>query len=191
MNTKTDREIIQVGDLKFIKYIEATVLEDKVQEIADTIREDYHEKYPMFLVVMNGAFIYAADLIRKLDFPCELNFVRIKSYHGIESTGKIDIYMPPNIELKDRHIILVEDIIDTGNTMAAFLPELQKHNPASVRLSSILVKPDAHKHNIITHYPGFIIPNKFVVGYGLDYNGMGRNLKDLYQLYDSKNGDRH
>jgi hypoxanthine phosphoribosyltransferase len=177
------KEIIEVGDLSFIKYINARTIEEKVQEIADSIREDFHEKYPMFLVVMNGAFIYAADLIRKLDFPCELNFVRIKSYHGTESTGKIDIYMPPNLELKDRHIIIVEDIIDTGNTMAMFKPELETMGPASISLTSILVKPEAHKHDIVTDYPGFIIPNKFVVGYGLDYDGMGRNLKDLYQLY--------
>ena len=180
---KSEKDIVQIGDLSFKKYVPASDIEDKVQEIADAIREDFHEKYPMFLVVMNGAFIFAADLIRKLDFPCELNFVRFKSYHGTESTGKIDIYMPPNIDLKDRHLIIVEDIIDTGNTMAAFIPELKKYEPASIRLASILVKPDALKHDITTDYPGFIIPNKFVVGYGLDYDGMGRNLKDLYQLY--------
>lgn len=183
MSDTSSSEIIEVGDLKFIKYLDATVIEDKVQDIADSIREDFHEKHPMFLVVMNGAFIYAADLIRKLDFPCELNFVRIKSYHGTESTGKIDIYMPPNIDLKNRHLIIVEDIIDTGNTMAAFIPELMTYHPSSVSLTSILVKPEAHMHNIVTDYPGFMIPNKFVVGYGLDYDGMGRNLKDLYQLY--------
>ncbi|MBK8347561.1 MAG: hypoxanthine phosphoribosyltransferase [Saprospiraceae bacterium] len=182
MSNKKEQDVIQVGNLTFTKYINAAALEDKVQEIADSIREDFHEKYPMFLVVMNGAFIYAADLIRKLDFPCELNFVRIKSYHGTQSTGKIDIYMPPNIELKNRHLIIVEDIIDTGNTMASFIPELQSYGPASVSLTSILVKPEAHMHDIVTDYPGFVIPNKFVVGYGLDYDGMGRNLKDLYQL---------
>ena len=183
MSDKIDKEIVTINELSLIKYISAEEIEAKVQEIADSIREDFHEKYPMFLVVMNGAFIYAADLIRKLDFPCELNFVRIKSYHGTESTGEIDIYMPPNLDLKDRHIIVVEDIIDTGNTMAAFIPILQSHFPASVSLSSILVKPEAHKHDIVTQYPGFVIPDKFVVGYGLDYDGMGRNLKDLYQLY--------
>jgi hypoxanthine phosphoribosyltransferase len=183
MTEKIEDEIINIGDLSFIKYINADEIEAKVQEVADSIREDFHEKYPMFLVVMNGAFIYAADLIRKLDFPCELNFVRIKSYQGTESSGKIDIYMPPNLELRDRHIIIIEDIIDTGNTMAAFIPKLQNYNPASIPLTSILVKPEAHKHDIITQYPGFIIPKKFVVGYGLDYDGMGSNLKDLYQLY--------
>ncbi|MBK9734834.1 MAG: hypoxanthine phosphoribosyltransferase [Saprospiraceae bacterium] len=174
--------MIKVGDLSFSKFIDAADIEIKVQEIADSIREDYHEKHPMFLVVMNGAFIFAADMIRKLDFPCELNFVRIKSYHGTETTGKVDIYMPPNLNLQNRHLIIVEDIIDTGNTMAAFIPELKLHKPASLAITSILVKPEAHLHDFITDYPGFIIPNKFVVGYGLDYDGMGRNLKDLYQL---------
>ncbi len=186
MNTKHKPELIEVGDLTFVRYIAARDIEVKVQEIADSIREDFHEKYPMFLVVMNGAFIYAADLIRKLDFPCELNFVRIKSYHGTQSTGKIDIYMPPNIEITGRHIIIVEDIIDTGNSMTAFIKELEAQNPESISLTAILVKPEAHLHDLTTDYPGFIIPNKFVVGYGLDYDGMGRNLKDIYQLYHAQ-----
>lgn len=182
--TEVIQDIIEVGDLSFVRFISEDQIEDKIVEIAENIKADYHDKYPMFLVVMNGAFIFAADLIRKLDFPCELNFVRIKSYHGTESSGKIDIYMPPNLDLKDRHLVLVEDIIDTGNTMSAFLPELQSYNPASIKLTSILVKPEAHLHDIKTDYPGFIIPNKFVVGYGLDYNGMGRNIKHIYQLYN-------
>jgi hypoxanthine phosphoribosyltransferase len=182
MNTVDQDTSIQVGDLTFTKYIDAETIENKVQELAAAISRDLNDKYPMFLVVMNGAFIFAADLIRKLDFACELNFVRIKSYHGTESTGKIDVFMPPNIQLENRHLIIVEDIIDTGNTMAAFIPQLMTHNPLSVSLTSILIKPEAHQHDITTHYPGFIIPNKFVVGYGLDYDGMGRNLKDIYQL---------
>lgn len=177
------KEIIAVGDLRFTKYISALDIEQKVEEIADSIREDFHEKYPMFLVIMNGAFIFAADLIRKLEFPCELNFVRISSYHGTESTGTVTFSMPLQLDFKDRHIIVVEDIIDTGNTMAAFIPALMEQGPASVSLTSILVKKEAHRHPIKTDYPGFDIPNKFVVGYGLDYHGMGRNLKDLYQLY--------
>lgn len=177
------QEIIAVGDLQFTRYISAEDIEQKVEEIADSIREDFHEKYPMFLVVMNGAFIYAADLIRKLEFPCELNFVRISSYHGTESTGNVTFSIPTNVDFKDRHIIVVEDIIDTGNTMAAFIPALMELGPASVSLTSILVKKEAHRHLIKTDYPGFDIPNKFVVGYGLDYHGMGRNLKDIYQLY--------
>ncbi len=185
MNIEQKADIIEVGDLRFAKYIDASSIEEKVQEIADSLREDYHDKNPLFMVVMNGAFIFAADLIRKLQFPCELTFVRIKSYHKTESTGDVEIYMPPGIVVRDRHVIIVEDIIDTGNTMAAFLPELTKMNPASVRITAILVKQDAHLHNITTHYPGFVIPTKFVVGYGLDYDGMGRNLCDLYQLFQT------
>jgi hypoxanthine phosphoribosyltransferase len=180
-----DQEIVHIDDLSFVKYISHQEIQQKVNEIAVNLTLDYADKNPMFLVVMNGAFIFAADLIRQLSFSCELNFVRIKSYHGTESSGKIDIYMPPNINLRDRHIIIIEDIIDTGNTMAAFLPELWKHQPLSIALTSILIKPDAHLHHIVTKYPGFIIPNKFVVGYGLDYDGKGRNLKDLYQLFSS------
>ena len=183
-----DTNIIQIQDLSFIKYISESQLLDKIQQIADDIKANYHDKNPMFLVVMNGAFIFAADLIRKLDFPCELNFVRIKSYHGTESTGQVDIYMPPNIDLHNRHIIILEDIIDTGNTMVAFIPALQIHNPLSIAISSILVKPEAHLHDITVAYPGFVIPKKFVVGYGLDYNGLGRNLKDIYQLYTTDLG---
>ncbi|HRO08488.1 MAG TPA: hypoxanthine phosphoribosyltransferase [Saprospiraceae bacterium] len=175
-------KLVHIDDLSFSKYIKAKEIELKIEDIADAIREDFHDKYPMLLVVMNGAFIYAADLIRKLDFACELNFIRIKSYHGTRSTGKVDIFMPPNIDFKNRHVIIIEDIIDTGTTMSAFIPELEKCNPASISISSILVKPEAHVHEIDIRYPGFIIPNKFVVGYGLDYNGKGRNLQDIYQL---------
>ncbi|MCZ2100394.1 MAG: hypoxanthine phosphoribosyltransferase [Chitinophagales bacterium] len=178
----SQEQIVHIDDLTFVSYIDAKRIDAKIEEIADAMREDFHDKFPMLLVVMNGAFIYAADLIRKLDFPCELNFIRIKSYHGTKSTGKVDIYMPPNISFKDRHVIILEDIVDTGNTMAAFLPELKKSEPASIAISAILVKPDAHLFELDVKYPGFIIPNKFVVGYGLDYNGKGRNLKDIYQL---------
>lgn len=182
MNALEQDTTVKIGTLDFVKYLDAVRIEEKVAEMAAAISNDFKDKYPMFLVVMNGAFIFAADLIRKLDFPCELNFVRIKSYHGLESTGKIDVFMPPNISLENRHLIIVEDIIDTGNTMAAFIPQLMTYHPISISLTSILVKPDAHQHPIITHYPGFVIPNKFVIGYGLDYDGMGRNLKDIYQL---------
>lgn len=175
-------QLVHIDDLTFVKYIDVQAIDAKISEIADGIREDYHDKFPMFLVVMNGAFIYAADLIRKLDFPCELNFIRIKSYRGTESTGKVDIFMPPNIDFKDRYVIIVEDIIDTGNTMTAFMPELKRYEPAEIAITSILVKPEAHQHKIDIKYPGFNIPDKFVVGYGLDYNSKGRNLKDIYQL---------
>jgi hypoxanthine phosphoribosyltransferase len=173
---------IQIGDLQFVPYIHKAEIEKKVAEIAGNISQHYQEKVPLFLVVMNGAFMFAADLIRKLDFPAEVVFIRVKSYHGTQSTGEAKIYMPDDAELKDRHVIILEDIIDTGNSMSFLLPELQKKQPASLALTAILVKPEALQHDIAIDFPGFEIPNKFVVGYGLDYNGIGRNLEDIYQL---------
>lgn len=177
-----DTEKIQVSDLSFIGYINKDEIQAKVSEIAARLNEDYADKNPMFLVILNGAFIFAADLIRQFNHDCEVNFIRIKSYHNTESTGNVEIFMPHEIPFEGRHIVIVEDIIDTGNTMAAFLPLLQSKNPASVSICAFLVKPEAHMHDIKTEYPGFVIPKKFVLGYGLDYNGLGRNLADLYQL---------
>jgi hypoxanthine phosphoribosyltransferase len=178
---------ITIGDLHFVPYLTADMLQEKVSQMAGEISQKYHDKVPLFLVVMNGAFMFAADLIRKLDFPAELVFIRVKSYHGTQSTGKAQIFMPEDVEIKDRHVIIMEDIIDTGNSMSFLLPELQKMNPASLALTAILVKPEALQHNITIDFPGFEIPNKFVVGYGLDYNGIGRNLEDIYQLKTGEN----
>lgn len=182
--TKTEKkDIIKIDDLSFIKYIKASEIDSHIQTLASAITRDYHDKNPLFLAVLNGAFVFASDLVRKFDFICEISFARIKSYQGTQSTGNADIYLPHGLQIKDRHIILVEDIIDTGNTVAALLPILEKYEPKSISLAALLVKPEAHKHNINIDYPGIVIPNKFVVGYGLDYNEKGRNLPDLYQLY--------
>jgi hypoxanthine phosphoribosyltransferase len=179
MNVKNE---ITIGELTFTEYIHHTEIENKVLEIAENISKQYFGKTPLFLVIMNGAFMYAADLIRNLNFAAEVVFIRVKSYHGTESTGNIKIFMPEDVVIKGRHIILVEDIIDTGNSMSALIPELMKKKPESLALTSILIKPEAHLHKIKIDFPGMEIPNKFVIGYGLDYNGIGRNLKDIYQL---------
>ncbi|MFZ1705169.1 MAG: hypoxanthine phosphoribosyltransferase [Saprospiraceae bacterium] len=173
---------IQIGDLTFVEFISQEEILRKVEDIAHQISKEHHDKVPLFLVIMNGAFMFAADLIRKLDFPAELVFIRVKSYHGTESTGNIKIFMPEEVTLAGRHVIILEDIIDTGNSMSSLLPALEKMSPASLTLTAILVKPEAHQHDIPITYPGFEIPNKFVVGYGLDYNGIGRNLPAIYQL---------
>lgn len=183
MAQNTPTNLISIDDLRFVQYISEAEIQSKVRDIASEIASTFRDKNPVFLVVMNGAFIFAADLIRQFDFPCELSFVRIKSYHGTQSSGNIDVYMPPGLELSGRHVVIIEDIIDTGTTMAEFMPICEGLCPASISLSAILIKPDAHKVEIKTDFPGFIIPNKFVVGYGLDYNGQGRNFKDIYQLY--------
>ncbi|MEZ4909757.1 MAG: hypoxanthine phosphoribosyltransferase [Saprospiraceae bacterium] len=187
MSQNTITNIISIDDLRFSQYISESEIQSKVRDIAAEISMTYRDKNPVFLVVMNGAFIFAADLIRQFDFPCELSFVRIKSYHGTQSSGKIDVYMPPGLELSNRHVVIIEDIIDTGTTMAEFIPICEEMGPKSIALSAILIKPEAHKVDIKTDFPGFVIPNKFVVGYGLDYNGQGRNFKDIYQLYGEDN----
>ena len=173
---------IKIGDLTFEEYINHADIEKKVSQIAESISDRYHGKTPLFLVIMNGAFMFAADLIRHLNFAAEVVFIRVKSYHGTQSSGNINIYMPEDVDIKGRHIILLEDIIDTGDSMSALIPELLKKEPESLSLTAILIKPEAHQHEITIDFPGFEIPNKFVIGYGLDYDGIGRNLRDIYQL---------
>ncbi len=177
-----EKKEVKVDDLEFVEFISKAEIEEKISFMASSISNQYKNKVPLFLVVMNGAFMFAADLIRKLNFPAELVFIRVKSYHGTQSTGNAKIFMPEDVQIKGRHVIIMEDIIDTGNSMASLLPALEKMEPASLAITAILIKPDALQHEIKIDFPGFEIPNKFVVGYGLDYNGIGRNLEDIYQL---------
>ena len=141
-------------------------------------------KKPIFLCVLNGAFVFAADLVRQFSAACDISFIKLSSYEGLQSSGKIANLLGLDIDLNDRHLIIVEDIIDTGNTMYWFLQELKHYQPASVALATLLVKPEALQHNFPIPYTGFEIPNKFVIGYGLDYEGEGRNLPAIYQLVE-------
>jgi hypoxanthine phosphoribosyltransferase len=173
---------ITLHDLTFEPFISSHLIETKVTQIAHAISHDYVDSKPMVLVIMNGAFVYAADLVRHFEIQCDIEFINIKSYQGTESKGDAIIQWPDHINVTHRDLIIVEDIIDTGNTMAKLIPFLASKGPRSIAVTAILIKPDAAKHQIDVKYPGIIIPNHFVVGYGLDYNGLGRNLKDVYQL---------
>jgi hypoxanthine phosphoribosyltransferase len=173
---------ITLHDLTFEPFISEHLIETKVKQIALSISHDYADSKPMVLVVMNGAFVYAADLVRHFEIQCDIEFINIKSYKGTESMGDAIIQWPEHIDVTHRDVIIVEDIIDTGNTMAKLVPFLETKGPRSIAATAILIKPDAAKHSIEIKYPGISIPNHFVVGYGLDYNGLGRNLKDVYQL---------
>lgn len=175
-------KIKSVGGLEFVPFIHANTIKEKVKEVAAQIKADYKGQNPIFLVVMNGAFVYAADLLRRVNIDCDIKFVQVKSYIGIDSTGEVKVVWPPETNMTDRHIIIVEDIIDTGITIHRLLPEIQKQKPKSVEVTAIFVKPEAHQHDIAVKYPGIEIPKAFIIGYGLDYNGLGRNLKDVYQL---------
>lgn len=177
---------VKVLDRSFIPFITAEDIQMRVKAIADEIEKNYVGKKPVFLVILNGAFRFAADLATYLDLDSEWEFVTLKSYDGISSTGKVRMAKPLPPNLYERNVIVVEDIIDTGTTMHYFLEKLKVHHPASVSLASFLFKEEALVHPVDIDYLCFNIPNKFVLGYGLDFNGMGRNYNNLWQLSEEE-----
>lgn len=173
---------IKVHDKTFVPYLNAQTIADKVAQLAADISRDYEGKRPLFLAVLNGSFLFAADLFRSLTIEAEISFIKLASYKGTTSTGNIITAIGLEESLHERHVILLEDIIDTGKTLHDFIPQLQHQGPASVRIAALLIKPDALQHPVKADYTGFAIPNKFVVGYGLDYDGLGRNIPEIYQV---------
>lgn len=173
---------IKVHDKKFIPYLSSAEIEKQVQRIADEINRDYTDKKPLFIVILNGSFIFAADLFKHITIEAEICFIKLASYKGVKSTGKVITAIGLDVDLYERDIIIVEDIVDTGRTLSQFLPQLEHHHPASLKVASLLHKPSATAHSVKIDYLGFTIPDKFVVGYGLDYDGLGRNIKEIYQL---------
>lgn len=180
--SKRDKKLVHAHDLTFEPFLSKEKIQSRVVELSQDITSDYKGKKPIFLSILNGAFIFVADLVRACDLTCETTFIKLSSYDGVKSTGNVTTLIGMDIDLKERDVIVVEDIIDTGETLFQFLKELRKLEPASVKLASLLVKPDALIYDINVDYKGFDIPNKFVIGYGLDYNGEGRNLASIYQL---------
>lgn len=173
---------IKVKDKTFsVSIPEAQILQE-VRRVADEIRRDYADQEPVFLAVLNGSFIFAADLLREVGIPCEISFVKMASYEGTNTTGKIREMIGLNIDITDRPVIIVEDIVDTGLTMAHMLETLQKHNPRSVDVCTLLLKPGKLKVKLDVRYCCMQIPNDFIVGYGLDYDGFGRNTRDIYTI---------
>lgn len=173
---------IQVKDKTFsVSIPEAQILQE-VRRVAGEIRRDYADQEPVFLAVLNGSFIFAADLLREVGIPCEISFVKMASYEGTNTTGKIREMIGLNIDITDRPVIIVEDIVDTGLTMAHMLETLQKHNPRSIDVCTLLLKPGKLKVKLDVRYCCMQIPNDFIVGYGLDYDGFGRNTRDIYTI---------
>lgn len=173
---------IQVYDKTFMPYLSEEQLAERISELAKTITADYKDKNPMFIGILNGSFMFASDLFKQIDTPASISFIKLASYKGTSSTGTVITAIGLEENLHGKDIILVEDIVDTGKTMTEFIPTLLQQNPASVRICTLLQKPDALKFPLDVHYVGFSIPNKFVVGYGLDYDGLGRNYPAVYQL---------
>lgn len=166
----------------FEEFISAAKIKERIGEVAIELREEYQDRKPIFLVILNGAFIFASDLMRAYGADCEVSFVKLSSYDGMNSTNKIKVDMGIQIDIESKDVLIVEDIIDTGATLNKFLADVKAKKPNSIKLVSLVVKRDAMKYDIPIDYFGFNIPNDFVVGYGLDYNEYGRELDALYRL---------
>ncbi|MFT7587904.1 MAG: hypoxanthine phosphoribosyltransferase [Limisphaerales bacterium] len=173
---------ITVWDKQFSPYITENDIQERVRNIASRINLDYEGKWPIFIAILNGAFMFASDLFKNVAISCEITFVKLASYQGTESTGEVKTLLGFNESVKGRHVIVIEDIVDTGVTLRKILDELEMLEPESIRVAALLQKPDALIEKCSADYIGFKVPNKFLLGYGLDYDGRGRNLKEIYKL---------
>ena len=178
--------IVKIKDLTFKTFIPEVEIQQRVKAVAEKINKDLADKNPLFLAVLNGSFIFAADLMRNITIPCEISFVKLASYQGTTSTGKIKEVIGLNEDLAGRTVVIVEDIVDTGLTMKQMIESLGTRNPESIHICSLLVKPDKLKVSLNIEYVAMEIPNDFIVGYGLDYDQQGRQLRDIYTIVEEK-----
>ncbi|HSI75796.1 MAG TPA: hypoxanthine phosphoribosyltransferase [Lunatimonas sp.] len=176
--------MIFIHNKPFTPYLDAHTIQGAVDRIALQICKDYAAEPPVLLGVLNGAFMFLSDLVKKIDLPVDISFMKIASYSGISSTGKVEMHLGVSDEIKDRHVIVVEDIVDTGRSMAVIQHLIRQKKPKSIAVASLLHKPDALIEPVEIKYLGFSIEDKFVVGYGLDFDGIGRNLPEIFQLKD-------
>ncbi|HSU50164.1 MAG TPA: hypoxanthine phosphoribosyltransferase [Segetibacter sp.] len=173
---------IQVHDKSFIPYLSEEEIIGKVKQLAQIISQDYRDKRPLFISILNGSFMFSADLFKFLTIEAEICFIKLASYKGTKSSGQVITAIGLDTDITGRNIIILEDIIDTGKTINQFLPQVYNQQPSSLKIAVLLHKPEATIYPVTIDYTCFSIPDKFVVGYGLDYNGLGRNLSQLYQL---------
>ena len=176
---------IQVLDKSFEPYITAAQINDQVEKLGQQMNQDYAGKKPLFIAILNGSFMFASDLFKQLTVDAEIYFIKLASYKGTKSTGNVITSIGLDMPLQDRLVVIVEDIVDTGKTLNEFLPQLVNQQPASLKIAALLHKPEALQYPLTIDYLGFSVPNKFLLGYGLDYDGLGRNLKEIYQLVGS------
>jgi len=177
-------EIIEVLDRKFRRSITADEIQQQVARIAGELNGDLKDKNPVFLGILNGAFMFSADLFKLISIPCQISFLKLASYEGTSTSGRVRQLIGINQELKHRTVVVLEDIVDTGITLDTIIRQLNGFEPREVLVATLLHKPDALKRSVSLDYVGFEIPNEFIVGYGLDYDGYGRNLPEIYTLSD-------
>jgi hypoxanthine phosphoribosyltransferase len=174
--------IIQVHDKSFGPYLEEATIQKRIKELAEEINRDYAGKRPLFIAILNGSFMFASDLFKHLDIQAELCFIKLASYKGMKSSGNVVTSIGLDDDIFGKDVVIVEDIVDTGKTLHRFLPKLMHQQPKSLKIVTLLHKSEATEYPLKLDYIGFEIPNKFVVGYGLDYDGLGRNFREIYQL---------
>ena len=174
--------MITILDKQFIPFINRETIENRITELAEQINNDYKDRCPLFLVVLNGAFLFATELVKSIPLTCEITFIRFSSYSQTQSTGNVRQIIGLEEKITDRDVIIIEDIVDTGLTMTQLLTQIEDHKPKSIEIATLLHKPEALQKPVKMRYIGFEIENRFVVGYGLDYDGLGRNLDALYVL---------
>lgn len=174
--------VIKVHDKSFDIYLPEESIQQRIKEMAALINADYAGKKPLFIAILNGSFMFAADLFKHLTIDAEISFIKLASYKGMKSTGNVVTSIGLEVDIFGREVIILEDIVDTGKTLHHFLPKLTHQQPLSLKIATLLHKSEATVFPLNPDYVGFDIPDKFVVGYGLDYDGLGRNLKEIYQV---------
>jgi len=173
---------IKILDKEFELSLPAAKVQKRIREIAEEISNDLKDKDPLFIGILNGSFIFAADIFKKMSIDARITFLKLESYQGTESSGRVEQLIGLNVDIKGMNIVILEDIVDTGTTLQATINLLVGYEPASIRVVTLLFKPDSCKNDIHMDYIGFNIPDNFVVGYGLDYKGFGRGYEDIYSL---------
>ncbi|EJF54811.1 hypoxanthine phosphoribosyltransferase [Saprospira grandis DSM 2844] len=183
---KASGQNVKVWDKEFAPFISAQQIEERIEQLARKIEQQYAEtEQPIVILgILNGAFRFASDLVKALNIPLEISFVKLQSYSGTSSTGQVTEMIGLDLDLAGRAVLIVEDIVDSGRTLYHFLPSLKAKNCLSVGLCSLLVKPDAMQYKLPIDFAGFAVPNDFLLGYGLDYDKRGRELNDIYKAID-------
>lgn len=176
---------MRIKDREFDEFISEAAIANRVQELAQQIDRDYADEPPVLVAVLNGAFVFMADLVRSISVSSEVTFIKVKSYQNMQSTGQHKEFIGLEVPIRDRHVIVVEDIVDSGNTIRYLSQQFSAQAPRSIAVATLLFKPQALLHDLKLNYVGFEIPNDFVVGYGLDYDGLGRNLRAIYKVATS------
>lgn len=179
-----ESNIVQVHDRYFKPFINEEAIQKEVSRLAREMNQDLAGKDPIFLGILNGAFMFASDLYKQLSFPCQITFLKLASYSGTESTGSVKQLIGINRDLKDRVVVVLEDIVDTGVTLETIIRQLSGYEPQELLVATFLHKPDATIKEVRLDYVGMEIPNDFIIGYGLDYDGYGRNFREIYQLLE-------